>query len=232
MFALILHYSTARTPIHFLSSLTVIGVVLPGDQLPSSPSFLPTPFFIHAPNATKWVRAAKFTVTAQLQERLHFLARLAILDLRFKPIYASAIAAGILHFARQECGISPVWSPHLTAITGHNAETDKHVLRALQILELMKEDAYATEAAAQAIRVAEADALLANATAEASRRQQVPALSTPVASRSSTEDSDSAYVERLLATPTESTTVRVDKENMKPGFATDHSPSSIAQDDL
>ena len=53
-----------------------------------------------------------------LRQRAEELAKRALLDSHFKCHRRSDIASAIILAARQSLGITPLWSPHLTELTG------------------------------------------------------------------------------------------------------------------
>lgn len=89
-----------------------VGIFFPGDKYDGQPVD----------------KLADVSVLEDLFEsEMTVLAQRCILDMDFKSIPSSAIAAAILYQVRADCGIEPVWRPELTKLSSHNPLTSKSV---------------------------------------------------------------------------------------------------------
>lgn len=68
------------------------------------------------------------------------LATKCMLDPSFKALPASAIATGIIYFTRESYMCTPVWTPTLSALCGHDAPSSKSVQKVLDLLDIMTHD--------------------------------------------------------------------------------------------
>jgi hypothetical protein len=62
------------------------------------------------------------------------LSTKVLLDMRFKPLQTSCVAAAIVYFLRQKYLLTPVWTEDLSAMTFHDALTSKMVVQAVRLL--------------------------------------------------------------------------------------------------
>ena len=112
----------ARTPVSFLSSYLVVGVIFHDDKITSVDNI------------------SKIT-PATVKSAMFSLATKCILDNRFKGILASATACAIVFHVRQSFGIYPTWRRELSLLTGHVFGNDLAFQDALFLLEAMKREA-------------------------------------------------------------------------------------------
>ena len=90
----------ARTSMAFLSTLFAEGVLLPSEGSVLYPQWSSQELELH------------------LRQKAELLASKALLDSFFKGHRRSDIAAAIVLAARQALGVQPLWSAHLTDLTG------------------------------------------------------------------------------------------------------------------
>jgi hypothetical protein len=69
------------------------------------------------------------TFDALAQKQINALASLCLLDATFKPFQASQVATAIVYIVRRNLRVTPIWSPSLTALTLHDADEIKAIVR-------------------------------------------------------------------------------------------------------
>ena len=111
-------FLTARTPVSFLSSYLVVGVIFHDDKISSVENI---------PKITP----------ATVKSSMFSLATKCILVNRFKGILASATACAIVYHVRKSLGIYPAWRRELSLLTGHVYGSDLAFQEALFLLETM-----------------------------------------------------------------------------------------------
>lgn len=87
----------ARTPIAFISSCVVVGILHPND------------FSISFPCS----RELEVTIAKECYN----LSSFCILDTRFKRFLASDVAGAIIYWVRKSLGVTPIWRQELTQLT-------------------------------------------------------------------------------------------------------------------
>jgi hypothetical protein len=74
------------------------------------------------------------------KEKLFSLSTKCMLDLRFKGIQASAVAAAIVYYCRTYFQFQTTWTEELSRLTQHDPLTSKSARKALDMLFEMRED--------------------------------------------------------------------------------------------
>lgn len=114
---------TARTPASFLSAQLELNLLKPADKLTGSYANVPFNEF-----------------QEQFKEKAFALSTKCMLDLRFKGIQASAIAAAIVYYCRTFFQFQTIWTEELSRLTQHDPLTSKSARKALDMLFEMRED--------------------------------------------------------------------------------------------
>ena len=105
---------TARTPMAFLSSYAVLGLLLPSDSLPNTDcrasSTTDTKRSQDQAQAQAQAQAAAHLLAeSRLSAQCQQLATKCCLDVGFKTHKATHVAAAILYSARKTLGVTPAW---------------------------------------------------------------------------------------------------------------------------
>ena len=150
------HLPAARTPMAFLSSYHVLGLLLPSDWCPSGS-----------------LEVSEERLKAECQS----LATQCAIDVRFKSHKATDVAVAIAYCARRKLGVVPVWRPELTAMTGTDPQLEPvaPVVVMIEKMNALKAQMAAANAAAAASAAAAAAVAAAAPAAAAAAAGAVPA---------------------------------------------------------
>ena len=70
-----------------------------------------------------------------LEQKMLKMATKCVIDVRYKHLQASAVAAAIVYLVRQQCKAQPAWSQELSYICLHDPLSSKNVQRMINLYE-------------------------------------------------------------------------------------------------
>lgn len=137
-----------------------------------------------------------------LEQKMLKMATKCVIDVRYKHLQASAVAAAIVYLTRQQCKAQPLWSEELSYICLHDPLSSKNVQKMINLYE----------------------DILFEETAPEESVHEISSVSSPLRASSSIDNYGEDENSNPMLTPQPKT--NVDKENAKPH--SEISPIAIA----
>lgn len=119
----------ARVPSCFITAQIELGLFSEQETLPVK-RFSPMPNNYHSNRKVKMTPS----IMEKMQAKMFELCNKCMLEVKCKPIQASAMATAIIYYVRRHYQVLPLWSDRLTDLCFHDPRSSQSVMKALTLL--------------------------------------------------------------------------------------------------